>query len=36
MLEAGLKGVSIPRDWDQLNENEKETRLNKVIDMLSA
>jgi hypothetical protein len=34
MLKAGLehKGLSIPKDWDKLSEEEKEKRLNKVID----
>lgn len=33
MIKAGLgsKGLSVPEDWDQLTEEEKETRLNKVI-----
>ena len=33
MLKAGLsdKGLSIPEDWETLSEDEKETRLNKVI-----
>ena len=31
MLKAGLPGLSIPEDWDELSEDEKETRLNKVI-----
>ena len=33
MLKAGLgEGISIPSDWDTLTEDEKETRLNKVIE----
>ena len=31
MLKAGLPGIDIPADWDQLEENEKEKRLNNVI-----
>lgn len=33
MLKAGLegKGLIMPEDWDTLSEDEKETRLNKVI-----
>lgn len=31
MLKAGLSGISIPEDWDTLDEDEKERRLNKVI-----
>ena len=33
MLKAGFenKGLIVPEDWDQLSENEKETRLNGVI-----
>ena len=34
MLKAGLPGLSIPEDWDQLSEDEKESRLNKVISNL--
>ena len=33
MLKAGLgEGISIPEDWNTLSEDEKETRLNKVIE----
>lgn len=32
MLKAGLPGLSIPEDWDSLSEEEKEKRLNKVIE----
>ncbi len=32
MLKAG--GLEFPEDWDQLSENEKENRLNKVINNL--
>jgi hypothetical protein len=32
MLKAGLgDGVIMPEDWDQLSEDEKETRLNNII-----
>lgn len=33
MLKAGLgnKGLTMPEDWDSLSEDEKETRLDKVI-----
>jgi len=31
MLKAWMPGLSIPEDWDTLSEEEKETRLNKVI-----
>lgn len=36
MLKAGLenKGLSMPDDWEQLSEDEKEKRLNKVIKVL--
>jgi hypothetical protein len=35
MIKAGLggKGLQMPDDWDTLSENEKEKRLNKVIDL---
>ena len=35
MLKAGLenKGLMIPEDWETLTEQEKETRLNKVIEV---
>lgn len=38
MLKAGLehKGSIMPDDWNELNENEKENRLNKVIEAMSA
>jgi hypothetical protein len=32
MLKAGMPGLDIPEDWDKLSEDEKETRLNKVIE----
>lgn len=31
MLKAGLQGINIPEDWDSLNEEDKEKRLNNVI-----
>ena len=36
MLKAGLghKGLSIPDDWDSLDEKTKEERLNKVIELV--
>lgn len=38
MLKAGLgdKGLSMPDDWDSLNEDEKSTRLNAVITQMSS
>jgi len=35
MLKAGLgsSGLQIPDDWDSLSENEKELRLNKIIEL---
>lgn len=37
ILKAGLenKGLSIPEDWDQLSEEEKERRLNAAIKNIS-
>jgi len=37
MLRAGLenKGLIMPEDWDSLSENEKENRLNGVIEILA-
>jgi hypothetical protein len=32
MLKAGIGGLDIPADWDTLSEEEKETRLNRVIE----
>ena len=32
MLKAGLPGLDMPDDWAALNEEEKEKRLNKVIE----
>ena len=34
MLKAGLPGISIPEDWNILTEEEKEKRLNNVINEL--
>ncbi len=36
MLKAGLEssGLSFPDDWDKLSEDDKETRLNKVIESM--
>jgi len=38
MLKAGLenKGLSIPEDWDTLTEEEKEKRLNNVINVANG
>ena len=33
MLEAGLSGLDFPDDFDSLPEEEKERRINKVIDL---
>jgi len=35
MLKAGISGLDIPSDWDKLSENEKENRLNTVINELA-
>lgn len=36
MLKAGLgEGLSMPADWETLSEEEKETRLNNVIESMS-
>ena len=35
MLEAGLPDLSIPEDWETLSEEEKENRLNNVIEMMT-
>jgi len=37
MLNAGLEnsGISFPEDWDQLSEEEKETRLNGAISSIA-
>lgn len=36
MLKAGLenRGLQFPEDWDKLSEEEKETRLNKSMEMM--
>lgn len=34
MLKAGLTGLEIPEDWENLTENEKEERLNKIINFI--
>lgn len=34
MLKAGISGIDIPEDWDKLNEDEKERRLNKVLELI--
>jgi len=36
MIKAGLanKGLTMPEDWDELSEADKESRLNKVIEHL--
>jgi hypothetical protein len=36
MLKAGLSGLDFPDDFDSLPEEEKEKRLNKVIDFTSG
>ena len=38
MLKAGLesRGLIMPEDWEELSEDEKESRLNKVIAELSS
>jgi len=33
MLKAGIPDLDIPDDWDELSEDEKEKRLNKVISL---
>lgn len=35
MLKAGIQGLSIPEDWDELSEDEKGKRLDKVIALTS-
>ena len=35
MLKAGLPGLDIPEDWDNLAEDEKTKRLDKVIEVAS-
>jgi len=34
MIKAGMPGIDIPEDWDTLSEEEKETRLNYVINLM--
>jgi hypothetical protein len=34
MIKAGLPQIDIPEDWDTLSEDEKEARLNKVIEFM--
>ena len=34
MLKAGIGGLDIPADWDTLSEEERETRLNRVIEFV--
>ena len=34
MIKAGFPGISIPEDWNELSEEEKEKRLNNVINEL--
>lgn len=36
MINAGLgnKGLTMPEDWDELTEEEKESRLNNAIDAI--
>ena len=36
MLKAGISGLSFPEDWETLSEDEKESRLEKVIAELSG
>lgn len=36
MLKAGIQGLHLPEDWDTLKEDEKEKRLNGVIEIMSA
>jgi hypothetical protein len=33
MLKAGIPGLDIPDDWDSLSEDEKQSRLDKIIDL---
>lgn len=35
ILKAGLPGLSLPEDWKELTEEEKETRLKNVIDQFN-
>jgi hypothetical protein len=34
MIKAGMPGIDVPEDWDTLSEEEKETRLNYVINLM--
>jgi hypothetical protein len=34
MIKAGMAGIDVPEDWDTLSEEEKETRLNYVINLM--
>jgi hypothetical protein len=34
MLKAGIQGLDIPEDWDELDEDTKEARLNGVIEVM--
>ena len=36
MLKAGLPDLQIPEDWNALGEDEKERRINMVIEMLTG
>lgn len=36
MLKAGLTGLDMPEDWETLSEDDKETRLNAVINNLNG
>lgn len=36
MLKTGLPGLDIPEDWSNLDEKEKENRLNKIIEITKA
>lgn len=31
MIKAGMPGLEMPKDWDTLSEDEKQTRLDKII-----
>ena len=33
MMKAGLPDIQFPEDWDTLSEDEKEKRLNKIIEI---
>ena len=36
MIKAGMPGIDVPEDWDTLSEEEKETRLNYVINLMDG